>query len=337
MQAIRKAVITAAAPDQNRLPLQQLVDRHGRETTALGLIIDEAVDAGIEEICVVIQPGDHEAYESAATGSGGKLHFAYQDEPLGYADAILRAEKFIDGQPFLHSVGDHVYLSASGGSCAKQLIDIASARRCSVSAVQATRENNLAYFGIVSGPHLPRESRLYEVQRVVEKPTPTRAEQELTTPGLRAGYYLGFFGMHVLAPEVLPLLHDSITDAVDRKATLSDALSRLPGRGQYLAARLSGSRYNLGIQYGLLKAQLAIALAGQDRDQILSELVELLAIGPASSDAPMPTGIREDASTGIREDASTGIREDASTGIREDASTGIRNDVPSGGNSEADA
>lgn len=53
---IRKAVITAAAPVQNRLPLQQLVDGHGEEKTALQLILEECWTSGIDHICVVISP-----------------------------------------------------------------------------------------------------------------------------------------------------------------------------------------------------------------------------------------------------------------------------------------
>ena len=38
-----------------------------------------------------------------------------------------------------------------------------------------------------------------------------------------------------------------------------------------------GRRYDIGVKYGLLTAQLALALAGQDRDEVLTGLVELLA------------------------------------------------------------
>jgi UTP--glucose-1-phosphate uridylyltransferase len=275
---VRKAVITAAAPDQNRLPLQQLVDRNGDDKTALQLIVEETVAAGVEEICVVIKPGDRSAYQLAAGNQLGSLHFVEQPEPLGYADAIHRAKSFVDRDPFLHLVGDHLYLSATDQPCAKQLVNMAGEFGCSVSAVQATRENNLPYFGIVSGPHVPRHDGLYEVERVIEKPTPTLAEQELVTPGLRAGHYLGFFGMHVLTSEVMELIEQLLADAADgEKPTLSDAASLLPSRGKYLAYELKGTRYNLGIKYGLLKAQLAIGVSGCDRDQILTEMVELLA------------------------------------------------------------
>ncbi|MFK8113297.1 MAG: sugar phosphate nucleotidyltransferase [Rubripirellula sp.] len=274
---VRKAVITAAAPNQNRLPLQQLVDRDGEDKTALQLIVEETVAAGIEEICLIIKPGDNEAYQSAAGSQLGSVQFVEQPSPLGYADAIFRAKSFVGDEPFLHLVGDHLYLSSTDQPCASQLIQLASEFDCSVSAVQSTRENNLPYFGIVSGPHVPRFDGLYEVERVIEKPTPTLAEQELVTPGLRVGHYLGFFGMHVLTPNVMDLIEKLLAEAGDSKPTLSDAARLLPSHGKYLAYELKGSRYNLGIKYGLLKAQLAIGLSGRDRDQILTEIVDLLA------------------------------------------------------------
>jgi len=111
----------------------------------------------------------------------------------------------------------------------------------------------------------------------VEKPTPTEAEQRLIVPGLRAGHYLCFFGMHVLTPMVMELLHEEIAHSKDRSIHLTSALSKLARRERYLASELQGRRYDIGVKYGLLTAQLALALNGPDRDEILTHLVELLA------------------------------------------------------------
>lgn len=279
---VRKAVITAAAPDQNRIPTQQLVDHQGRDQSALGLIIDEVLSCGVEEICVVVRPGDQGSFEQAAGDRIGSLRFVEQPEPLGYADAILRAKSFVDSDPFLHLVGDHLYLSASDVSCAMQLVNVANEFSCSVSAVQSTRETKLPYFGIVSGTRVPRHDGVFEVQRVIEKPTPTHAEQELVTAGLRSGHYLGFFGMHVLTNDIFAALQQVVADPAMKKPTLSDALDVLRLRHKYMAFEVHGTRYNLGVPYGLLISQLAIALSGRDRDHILTELVDLLAQRVAS-------------------------------------------------------
>ncbi len=58
---------------------------------------------------------------------------------------------------------------------------------------------------------------------------------------------------------------------------LTPALERLARCERYLALELDGARYNIGVKYGLLMAQLALALSGSDREEILAKLVELLA------------------------------------------------------------
>jgi len=88
-------------------------------------------------------------------------------------------------------------------------------------------------------------------------------------PGLRAGHYLCYFGMHVLTPTVMELLKE--------KLQLSEALAELTKREKYLAIEVQGARYNIGVKYGILTAQLALAMAGQDRQEVLAQLVELVA------------------------------------------------------------
>lgn len=202
----------------------------------------------------------------------------------GYGHALFQAREFVAGQPFLHLVGDHLYLSSTKQNCAKQLVDVASSHSCAVSGVQATRENRLAFFGTVGGRRVVQQSHLYEVTTVLEKPTPTVAEQELIVAGLRAGYYLCFFGMHVLTPGIFEILEEFLAGPAPlHPVTLSVALNHLVKRERYLALEVDGSRYNLGVKYGLLVAQLALGLSGQDRDHLLSELLELLATTSSAS------------------------------------------------------
>ena len=64
------------------------------------------------------------------------------------------------------------------------------------------------------------------------------------------------------------------------KVHLSDALAALAARERYLACELAGLRHDIGARYGLLQAQLALALEGRDRDEVLTLLVDLLAREP---------------------------------------------------------
>lgn len=275
---IRKAVITAAGRGQQALPLQTFVDRDGVEKTALQIIAEEVQSAGAEEIALVIAPGQQQAYTAAAGAHAGRLHFVEQREPRGYGHALCLASEFTGREPFLHLVSDHLYISRLSGRCAQQVVERARAEKCAVSAVQATREHMLPYYGAVGGRRVPRHSDLYEIENVLEKPTPSEAEQKLLVPGLRAGHYLCFFGIHVLTPTVMDLLRDAVTEADDdRPVQLSAVLARLASRERYLALEVQGQRYNIGVRYGLLIAQLALALDGTDREQVLTHLVELLA------------------------------------------------------------
>jgi len=98
----------------------------------------------------------------------------------------------------------------------------------------------------------------------------------LTVSGLRAGYYLCFFGMHVFTPTVMEILGRQLGE-MGRQATLSSALGELAAREQYLALPIAGHRYDLGAKYGLLIAQMALALSGRESNEVLAQLVELLA------------------------------------------------------------
>ena len=267
---IKKAVITAAGRSQRSLPLQTIVDRDGNEKSILCTLIEQALGAHIEEVCVVVWPGDETAYAQSAGSHGGAVRFVPQREPRGYANAILCAREFAAGEPFLHMVGDHLYVSGATSSV-QRIVELAAAEECSVSGVQPTRESLLNHFGAVAGRRMPGRAGLYRVDTVMEKPTPTEAEQRLMVPGIRAGYYLCFFGIHVLTPAVMELLER------DPQGTLSGALAELARHEQYLALEDDGRRYDLGARYGLLIAQLALALSGKDRAPVLSQLVELLA------------------------------------------------------------
>jgi UTP--glucose-1-phosphate uridylyltransferase len=305
---ISKAVITAAGRGAREYPASDtvgkamlpLVDRDGLTKPVLQIIAEEALESGIEEICVVTAPGDEAVYRShfrnyaanlSSTYKGAdraeeqlrrlvdleqRLRFVAQPEPEGYGHAVWCARSFVRDEPFLLLLSDHLYLSSEKRRCARQLIELAAAENCSVSAVQATREHLIHQYGTLTGRRLPQHPEIYTIDEIVEKPNPTLAELRLGVPGLRAGHYLCFFGMHVLTSVVFHLLEELVRDNVRElgQIQLTTALNTLAQEERYLALETRGSRFNLGVKYGVVEAQIALALGGADRERILELLLE---------------------------------------------------------------
>jgi UTP--glucose-1-phosphate uridylyltransferase len=277
-----------------------LVDRDALTKPVLQIIAEEAIESGIEEICVVCAPGDEPYYRrhfrsyaetlpSAFKGVPwaeeqarrivdleGRLSFAVQPEPLGYGHAVWCAREFVNGQSFLLLLGDHLYISREARRCARQLLDLACAEGCAASAVQATREHLIHQYGTLTGKRLRDQPDVYVIDEIIEKPTLTLAELRLQVPGLRAGHYLCFFGMHVLSPTVFELLDDLVRRDIREagQIQLTTALNALARREKYLALETKGTRHNLGVKYGVVDAQIALALAGIDRQTMLAALLE---------------------------------------------------------------
>lgn len=274
---VKKAVITAALRSQRALPLQTLVDEDSNEKSLLRILIEQSLAAGAEEIAVVVCPGDEAAYAQGAGPHASSVHFIPQEEPRGYGHAIQCAKSFTKGEPFLHMVGDHLYVTTAAKPTARRLVELSEQERCSVSGVNLTRESLLTRYGTISGRRVPPNNDVYRVDTVIEKPTPTEAEQRLLIPGIRAGYYLCFCGIHVLSPTAMDILDRMLAKSSDSRVTLVDALAELARQEQYLAIEDEGRRYDLGAPFGLLIAQLALALSGRNRVEVLSQMLELLA------------------------------------------------------------
>ena len=272
---IKKAVITAAGPNQKHLPLQTLVNPTGETKTVAGFLLDEIFSSGIESAAIIIAPGTQSDFSSAVASHLEKVTLIEQSKPQGYGHAVLQAREFIDSDPFLLMMSDHLYLSFAETSCLQQLLTIASQSTGPVSAVQPTYESKLSYYGTVAGTPVPGLQGVYDVSRIMEKPTPTVAEQELIVPGLRSGNYLCFFGMHVLTPSVMTHLADRFQKG--EGLALTPSLDALAAGEKYLACEISGLRFNIEEPYGLLRAQLGMALSGEARDEVMATMIELIA------------------------------------------------------------
>ncbi len=306
---IRKAVITAAARGERLYPVADtlqkamlpVIDIDGLHKPVIQAIAEEAFLSGIEEICVVGAPGDGERYINAFTSLRDNLvksfksvdwarqeaekidhllsrvQFVEQPEPLGYGHAVYCAKAFVDNEPFLLLLGDYLYVSnLISKRCATQLIELAIEENCSVSAVNPTIEHQIGRYGTLTGKHVPNKSGVYQIEKLIEKPSLSVAELELQTPGLRVGYYLCFFGMHVLTPAVFDILENHLAEG-KANTPLTPSLQKLAETETYLALEVKGNRYDLSGRTGLLRAQMALGLAGDAHDETLTSMVEVLA------------------------------------------------------------
>lgn len=306
---VKKAVITAAARGERLYPVADTIqkamlpaiDTDGLHKPVIQIIAEEALSSGIEEICIICAPGDDSRYISAFRSLRdnlvksfsnvewarkeadkidqliGRIQFAEQKEAKGYGQAVYCAREFVNDEPFLLLLGDYLYVSDMAQKrCAAQLIDLAAQENCAVSAVNPTNEHQISRYGTLTGKQLPGRSGIYQIEKIIEKPSLSKAELELQTPGLRVGYYLCFFGMHVLTPTVFDILKREMERSPEN-VLLTPALQELAQNEKYLALEVKGNRYDLSRRHGLLRAQIALGLAGEAHDETLSTMVELLA------------------------------------------------------------
>jgi len=253
MAKVRKAVITAAGRGTRQYPASRavqkelfpLVDRDGVTKPVLQIIGEEAIDSGIEELCIVTPPGQEEMYrdyfrrltdeearafrgkdwailESEKLGAfGDRLHFAEQHTPDGFGHAVFQAKKFVGEEPFLLLLGDHIYISDIKDRCARQLIKVYESYMCdAVTGVQPTLERLLHLFGVVRGHPIEPQKGIYKAELIIEKPSIDAAREQLVTPMLPAGNYLAHFGMHVFSPKIFDSLEYLIKNNIREKGEI---------------------------------------------------------------------------------------------------------------------
>ena len=307
---IQKAVITAAARNERLYPaattvqksMLPVIDKDGINKPIIQIIAEEALHSGVEEICIVCADGDEERYlESFQTlyNTSLKLYqqktwaasqaesiknildrltFVVQPEPLGYGHAVYQAKDFVNNEPFLLLHGDYLSISSLPDKrCSQQIIDLAVEEKCSVASVNPTIEHQISKYGTLTGKNYKTYKGVYQIEKIIEKPSISQAELELKTPGLRAGYYLCFFGMYVFQPILFDLLSEEIKKYPGNAILLTPVHQKLTQNEKYLALEIQGRRYDTSKKLGLMQAQLALGLSGQMRDEMLTTLLQTLA------------------------------------------------------------
>jgi UTP--glucose-1-phosphate uridylyltransferase len=302
MQPIQKAIIPIAGygtrlfPATKAIPkaLFPIVDRDGVTKPVIQIIIEEALAAGIEEVCLVIQPEQREPIEAYFFGDvaaailqkpecaaqaervaelGKRLHFAVQTSQEGYGHAVYCAKDFVGQEPFLVFLGDHVYISETDTSCARQLVEVYESVGKSVTSIELCHESRLHISGLVRGERVPSHPNLFTLDLTAEKPDVDFARKYLSVRGLPAQMYLCNFGIDLLTPLLFDVLDYNYRHNIRTKGEiqLRDAMGEVMRQEGMYGYLMRGNRYDTGIPQNLIRTITAFGLRGPYRGEVEQE------------------------------------------------------------------
>jgi UTP--glucose-1-phosphate uridylyltransferase len=237
---VRKAVIPAAGFGTRMFPatkavkkeLFPIIDRDGRAKPIILAIVEEALSAGIEEVGIVVQKGDrtffedffktppspelfqklsqqNQEYSKYLQDLGQKVTILTQDIQEGFGHAVFCAKEWVNNQPFMLLLGDHIYSSPTENSCARQLLDIYAQVQHSVIGLRVTQSDVIHHYGCAAGVFQKQDSIL-TVTQLYEKPDLEYARQNLCIEGMADDLFLSFLGMYVLEPKIFDCLAEHI-------------------------------------------------------------------------------------------------------------------------------
>ena len=280
---IRKAVIPVAGFGTRLYPATRtmkkdffpVVDRDGRAKPVILILLEELVNSGIEEICLVLGSEqereeyrryfetrladehfnklktEDQNYERHILEIGKRLRYVYQTEKRGFGHAVSLAASFAAGEPVLLLLGDTIYRSHKAKPCALQLMEAYERYSKALVAIHPIPLNDVSYYGIMAGYWENREETALNITQMCEKPKVSYAEEHLAVR-MRQGElrYYSVFGQYVLTPEVFDQLQRNIQKgAADEhgEVELTTALEQVRERQGLMGVQLDGEMFDMGI------------------------------------------------------------------------------------------
>jgi len=294
MQRIKKAVILCGGLATRFLPISKSVCKEMLpiiNRPIIDLIVTELKEAGIEEVLIVVRRGKEilENYfdrnveieeRLALTGKNDLLELAQRPQNIlrvsfirqldasGTAQATYMAKEFAGGEPFLMMFGDELLFNKTSGT--KQLL--AAYDECyeeggSLLAVKTVAKSEVSSYGIINPCTLFKsESGLIKVFDMVEKPKPEDAPSNLC-----------YIGPAILTPEIFEEIEklERPTESW-KEVVLTCAYRKLAQRGKLFAAKINGTRFDVGSHSGLIKANVYAALKDKNyKDDMIEFLSNL--------------------------------------------------------------
>jgi UTP-glucose-1-phosphate uridylyltransferase/mevalonate kinase len=278
-QKVRKAVIPAAgfgtrlfpATKATKKELFPIVDQDGIAKPAILYIVEDALEAGIEEVIIIVQKNDLQAFQSFFCEQisienynklprhfqeyshrlleiGRRVKFAIQEVQEGFGHAVYSARDAVGDEPFLLMLGDHLYRSCNDKGCARQLLDAYQLHGQSMVGLRRTPEEIIGNFGTITGVWL-ENGRLLNVTEFAEKPTLDYARSNLHVTGLQPDEYLTVFGQYVIKPKIFDYLQEHIENNVRERGEfqLTSALDRMRQEDGFLGLVMEGQRFDIGL------------------------------------------------------------------------------------------
>ncbi|HPA37913.1 MAG TPA: UTP--glucose-1-phosphate uridylyltransferase [Phenylobacterium sp.] len=285
---VRKAVLPVAGLGTRVLPgakttpknLLNVVDR-----PILSYVVEEARAAGIEHIVFITGRGQgaiedyfdaNPEIEGALEAKGkadiladvrrdlpkpGQMSFVRQMAPLGLGHAVWCARDIIGDEPFAVMLPDMLMMAKPGAlsQCVAAYEQVGG----NIIAVEPAPEGETYKYGIVALDG--RDGRLNRMTGMVEKP-PLGTEPS----------NLFISGRYILQPEIFDLLENQGKGA-GGEIQLTDSMVELMKAQTFHALEYDGITYDCGDKIGLLRANVAFALARPDlADAARAAIQELL-------------------------------------------------------------
>ena len=271
---VRKAVIPAAGLGTRFLPFSKAVPKEMLpvvDRPVIQYVIEEAVDAGIEDILVITSRHkkvleDHfdrlpeledqleakgktaEAAEVRDLFSLAQLHFVRQGEALGLGHAIGVARNHVGDEPFVVLLGDDIMAPEAG--VLKGMIDAYNEHGSSVVALMEVPKQDISSYGCAAATEIGE--RLVEVSELVEKPAPELAPSNLA-----------IMGRYLFTPAIFDEIEQT-APGVGGEIQITDAMASLLHSEKMLGFTFTEGRYDTGKKADYLRAVVEMALARPD-------------------------------------------------------------------------
>ena len=285
---IRKAVIPAAGLGTRFLPATKAQPKEMLpiiDTPTIQYVVQEAVDAGIEDILIISGKGkrtiedhfdrnyelesrlsekkeEHFYNEMVRIADMANIHFIRQKEMNGLGDAVYHARNHVGDEPFAVLLGDTIISSVI--PVTQQLIDTYEQYRCTVIAVEEVPEDKVDRYGIVGGKKV--SNTIMELSELVEKPAVGKAPSNLAIAG-----------RYILTPEIFRALEQT-PRGKGNEVQLTDALHLLMKKEMLVSNMIEGKRYDIGNKLDFLKTTVEFALKREEfAEDFLTFLKETLA------------------------------------------------------------